>query len=120
MLATVVHAELYDLPVLFAGVEDNPNNVTRFFVLGREHARPTGDDKTAIMFATDDKHGALVEGLQAFHTQGINLSHIDKRPSGRENWSYTFYIDALGHMDDEAMQRLHFDNCEIVEAELLS
>lgn len=104
-IASELAGELYGLPVLFSNIADNPDNITRFYVISREQARPSGDDKTAIMFATDDTHGALVGVLQAFHVQGINLSHIDKRPSGRENWSYTFYIDALGHQDDESMQR---------------
>ncbi|MFG0245045.1 MAG: prephenate dehydratase [Phycisphaerales bacterium JB052] len=104
-IASELAGEMYGLPVLFSNIADNPDNITRFYVISREQARPSGDDKTAIMFATDDTHGALVGVLQAFHVQGINLSHIDKRPSGRENWSYTFYIDALGHRDDERMQR---------------
>lgn len=104
-IASELAGELYGLPVLFSNIADNPDNITRFYVISREQALPSGDDKTAVLFATDDKHGALVEVLQAFHVQGINLSHIDKRPSGRENWSYTFYIDALGHKDDENMQR---------------
>lgn len=104
-IASELAGELYGLPVLFSNIADNPDNITRFYVISREQALPSGDDKTAVMFATEDKHGALVEVLQAFHSQGINLSHIDKRPSGRENWSYTFYIDALGHKDDENMQR---------------
>lgn len=104
-IASELAGELYGLPVLFSNIADNPDNITRFYVISREQALPSGDDKTAIVFATDDKHGALVEVLQAFHIQGVNLSHIDKRPSGRENWSYTFYIDALGHRDDENMQR---------------
>lgn len=103
-IASELAGELYGLPVLFSNIADNPDNITRFYIISREQALPTGDDKTAVMFATEDKHGALVEVLQAFHTSGINLSHIDKRPSGRENWAYTFYIDALGHKDDESMQ----------------
>ena len=42
--------------------------------------------------------------LGDFQAAGINLSHIDKRPRGRgENWTYTFFIDALGHREDPAM-----------------
>ena len=104
-IASELAGELYGLPVLFSNIADNAENITRFYVISREQALPTGDDKTAVMFATEDKHGALVAVLQAFNNAGINLSHIDKRPSGRENWSYTFYIDALGHRNDESMQR---------------
>ena len=111
-IASELAGELYGLPVLFSNIADNPDNITRFYVISREQALPTGDDKTAVLFATEDKHGALVEVLQSFHNAGINLSHIDKRPSGRENWSYSFYIDALGHKDDENMKRAIDDATE--------
>ncbi len=96
--------QIYGLNVLFSRIEDNPNNITRFFVISRQRAQRTGDDKTSMMFQTADKPGALVGVLQVFDRAGINLSHIDKRPSGRENWTYTFFIDAQGHRDDPAMQ----------------
>jgi chorismate mutase/prephenate dehydratase len=103
-IASELAGELYGAPILFEGIEDNPDNITRFYVISKERAGRTGDDKTAITFVTEDKHGALVEVLQSFHNAGVNLSHIDKRPSGRENWNYTFYIDANGHRDDPSMK----------------
>lgn len=95
--------QIYGLKVLFAKIEDNPNNITRFFVISRQRAQRTGDDKTSVMFNTADKPGALVQVLQVFEKAGINLTHIDKRPSGRTNWEYTFFIDAQGHRDDANM-----------------
>ncbi|MFK7884655.1 MAG: prephenate dehydratase [Phycisphaerales bacterium] len=103
-VASELAGEIYGLPVLFEKIEDNPENITRFYVISREKARRSGDDKTSVMFITDDKPGALVDVLGAFQSSGINLSHIDKRPSGRENWAYTFYVDAIGHMEDPNMQ----------------
>ncbi len=97
--------ELYGLHVLFENIEDNPDNVTRFFVIGREAARRSGEDKTAIMFTTAHKPGALAEVLDVFRDSGINLTDIEKRPSRKVNWEYYFFIDAIGHSDDEAMQR---------------
>jgi chorismate mutase/prephenate dehydratase len=91
--------------VLFENIEDNPDNVTRFFVIGREPARKTGDDKTAIMFTTAHKPGALAEVLDVFRDTGINLTDIEKRPSKKVNWEYYFFIDAQGHIDDEAMKK---------------
>jgi chorismate mutase/prephenate dehydratase len=97
-------AELYGLPVLFENIEDNPDNVTRFFVIAREPAKRTGDDKTAIMFTTAHKPGALAEVLDVFRDKGINLTDIEKRPSKKVNWEYYFFIDAQGHASDKAMQ----------------
>ncbi len=102
-IASALAAKLYSMPVLFPSIEDNPNNITRFFVIARSAARPSGDDKTSVMFVTSHEPGALVQVLRAFSDAGINLTHIDKRPSRRENWSYTFFLDAQGHRDEEAM-----------------
>ncbi|MDX2114650.1 MAG: prephenate dehydratase [Planctomycetota bacterium] len=99
-IASELAGKIYGLDTLFAKIEDDPNNVTRFAVLSKQSARPSGDDKTSIMFETADKPGALVSVLRVFESAGINLTHIDKRPSGRVNWSYTFFIDAQGHQDD--------------------
>jgi chorismate mutase/prephenate dehydratase len=57
------------------------------------------------MFTTTDKPGALVDVLNEFRSAGVNLSHIEKRPSGRENWEYTFFLDAVGHIEDAAVQK---------------
>jgi len=97
-------SELYGVPILFQNIEDNPDNVTRFFVIARERAKRTGDDKTAIMFTTAHKPGALAEVLDVFRDAGINLTDIEKRPSQKVNWEYYFFIDAQGHTDDPAMQ----------------
>ena len=63
-----------------------------------------GDDKTAIMFTTAHKPGALAEVLDVFKENGINLTDIEKRPSKKVNWEYYFFIDAQGHTDDPAMK----------------
>ena len=97
-------SEIYDVPVLFDNIEDDPDNVTRFFVIGREGAKPSGEDKTGILFTTANKPGALAAVLDAFKGNGINLTDIEKRPSGRTNWEYVFFIDAEGHADDAQMQ----------------
>lgn len=102
-IASSLAGKLHGLDAVYEKIEDNPNNITRFFVISRERAEPSGDDKTSIMFQTADKPGALVEVLGVFQRAGINLTHIDKRPSGRTNWTYTFFIDAQGHRSDPAM-----------------
>jgi chorismate mutase/prephenate dehydratase len=103
-IGSALAGELYDLHILFENIEDNPDNITRFFVIGREPARRTGDDKTAVMFTTAHKPGALAEVLDVFRDNGINLTDIEKRPSQKVNWEYYFFIDAQGHADDGQMQ----------------
>jgi len=102
-IGSALAGQIYGLNVLFERIEDDPGNVTRFLVLSRHKAKPSGDDKTSIMFTTADKPGALVQVLAAFDRAGVNLSHIDKRPSGRVNWTYTFFVDALGHESEAKM-----------------
>lgn len=107
-IGSVLAAEIYGVNVLFENIEDQVNNITRFFVISRQKAlpspagpdgRPQGD-KTSLMFTTNNEPGALVNVLSVFQRAGINLTHIDKRPSRRVNWQYTFFIDAEGHIDD--------------------
>lgn len=104
-IGTELAGSLYGLGVLFSRIEDQPDNLTRFYVISKTPAKASGSDKTSIMFETVDKPGALVAVLRAFEEQQINLSHIEKRPSGRRNWSYTFFIDALGHHEDPPMAK---------------
>ncbi|HRP63854.1 MAG TPA: prephenate dehydratase [Phycisphaerales bacterium] len=102
-IGSTLAGELYGVKPLFEHIEDKANNVTRFLIIGREEAQPTGDDKTTLMFVTAHRPGALVDVLAVFREAGINLSHIDKRPSGRTNWEYTFFIDCDRHHSDPVM-----------------
>ncbi len=102
-IGSTLAGELYGVNPVHEQIQDKPNNITRFLVAARQEALPSGDDKTTIMFVTADKPGALVDVLTVFRDASINLSHIDKRPSGRTNWEYTFFIDCEGHAKDPAM-----------------
>jgi len=102
-IGSALAAELYGLKVIFENIEDHPNNITRFLVIARESAKPSGDDKTAITFTTAHKAHALASVLDVFGQHGINLTQIDKRPSQRVNWEYVFFIDCAGHETDEKM-----------------
>ncbi len=104
-IGSALAGEIYGLRVLFENIEDDPNNVTRFFVIGRESARRSGDDKTAIIFTVAHRPGSLVEVLDIFRDNGINLTDIEKRPSKKVSWEYYFFIDAAGHQDDPSMKK---------------
>jgi chorismate mutase/prephenate dehydratase len=99
-IGSEVAAEKYGLTVLARGIEDDPDNTTRFLVIGKQHPGPTGRDKTSIMFTLRDKPGALVDALLPLQRRKINMSNIDVRPSHRRAFDYVFFIDLEGHIAD--------------------
>ncbi|MHC4264559.1 MAG: prephenate dehydratase [Planctomycetota bacterium] len=104
-IGSIVAAEIYGLKVIYENIEDIANNVTRFLVISREDARPTGDDKTAILFSTAHKAGALSDVLEVFKKFGINLTNIESRPGKKREWEYYFFMDFLGHRTQELVQK---------------
>lgn len=92
--------EIHGLRPLFAGIEDRQSNMTRYLILSKSRTLISGNDKTSVMFTTNDRPGSLVDVLDVFKRNSINLTHIEKRPSGEHNWDYTFFIDFEGHRDD--------------------
>jgi chorismate mutase/prephenate dehydratase len=99
-----VAAELYGLNIICENVEDIANNITRFLVVSREDSRPTGEDKTAVLFSTAHKAGALADVLSVFKDHGINLTNIESRPSKKGTFEYYFFVDFLGHRTEERVQ----------------
>jgi len=99
-IGSAVAAELYGLKIVCENIEDFANNVTRFFVIGRESARPTGNDKTSLVFSTAHKAGALVDVLQVLRDKNINLTNIESRPSKKRQMEYYFFTDCQGHYTD--------------------
>jgi chorismate mutase/prephenate dehydratase len=96
-------AEIYDLSVLARNIEDEPANTTRFLVIGREDARPSGDDKTSLLLSCRNEAGGLHALLSPLAVHGISMSRIESRPSRRGVWDYVFFIDILGHREDRAV-----------------
>ncbi|MEM9419837.1 MAG: prephenate dehydratase [Planctomycetota bacterium] len=104
-IGSTLAAQLNDVPILFDNIEDNPNNETRFFVIARQNAKPSGDDKTSILFTTEHKAGALTDVLNVFRDHGLNLTRLAERPSQRMNWEYYFFVDVEGHADEPHVQK---------------
>lgn len=100
-IGTVIAAQKYGMTILLKQIEDNPNNFTRFFVLGSKDAGPTGNDKTSIVFSTRDEPGALYRILRAFARREVNLTKIESRPEWGKPWKYVFYLDFEGHRTEE-------------------
>jgi len=98
-IASELAAELYGVPVLRPRIEDNPYNSTRFLVIGRRAAGPSGRDKTSILFAMRNEPGALYRILEPFARRGLNLTKIESRPAKRRSWEYVMFVDFEGHRD---------------------
>lgn len=95
--------ERYDLPVLQEGIHDQRGNATRFIVVAREDAAPTGSDKTSLVFSVKEGPGALARVLSLFQDAEINLTRIESRPSRQRLWDYVFFVDLDGHRQDPAV-----------------
>jgi len=104
-IGSAVAAELYGLKIVCKNIEDIASNITRFLVIGREDAKPTGEDKTAILFSTAHKAGALADVLDVFKKYNINLTNIESRPSKKRQWEYYFFVDFIGHRTDQQVQK---------------
>lgn len=96
-------ADYYNLSILVRNVEDEPDNTTRFLVLGRYDTGPSGNDKTSLLFSMPSKPGALLKMLACFSENDVNMTRIESRPSRRGMWKYIFFVDVEGHIEDKAV-----------------
>ena len=94
-------AEAYGLEIAQKDIQDYDNNHTRFIVVGQSDAVRTGRDKTSIVFSTADEPGSLYSILGIFNLWGINLSRIESRPAKNKLGRYIFFVDLIGHRDDD-------------------
>ncbi|NMC04542.1 MAG: prephenate dehydratase [Candidatus Lokiarchaeota archaeon] len=90
------------MEILGHAIEDNPNNQTRFIVIGKLSMRPTGNDRTSIIFTLKHEPGSLFHALEVFSRHSINLTKIESRPARHlpEIWQYNFFTDFEGHVAD--------------------
>ena len=99
-------AQLYDLDVMADKIEDQPDNSTRFLIIGNNDVPASGQDKTSIVVSMRNQPGALHELLQPFHLYDIDLTRVETRPSRTGNWNYVFFIDFRGHTEDPAIVKV--------------
>jgi chorismate mutase / prephenate dehydratase len=93
-------AEHYGLAILAPNIEDEPNNTTRFLVLGDYEPRPTGRDKTSLVLSARNRAGAVYEMLTPFAQRGVSMTKFESRPSRVALWDYLFFVDIEGHRED--------------------
>lgn len=118
-------ADIYKLTALRKNIEDEPNNTTRFLVVGEPIVPPSGRDKTSLLMYSHNKPGSLFSLLEPIARHGIDMTRIESRPfnlldtiagdafdtsqietrlTAGANWDYVFFIDMEGHRDDEAIR----------------
>ena len=87
------------------GPQDAKNNTTRFWVVARASARPTGYDKTSLVFETfQDAPGALNAILGIFASRGLNLAKVESRPTKEAMGKYVFLVDIEAHEEDPVLR----------------
>jgi prephenate dehydratase len=98
-------AQLYNLPILASGINDYPDNCTRFWVLGKQAS--IGGSHTSIAFSLPaNRPGALLEPLQILASRGINMSRIESRPTKRSLGEYLFFIDIEADASHPSVQAM--------------
>ncbi len=115
-IASSAAAEIYQLNLLAERIEDEPDNTTRFIILGKQqvdssnsainsHSSEKSFDKTSIMVTSANKSGALHNLLKPIAENGLSMTRIESRPSKSGLWQYVFFIDIDGHSSDPAVAK---------------
>ncbi|MBE2984153.1 prephenate dehydratase [Campylobacter sp. RM9344] len=105
-ICSKIAAKLHNVPILYDTIEDNMANRTRFFILSDFKNAKAQGSKTSILAKTDHKPGSLVDLLQIFKNENINITKLESRPIKQREFKSVFYLDFEGHVDDEKVQNV--------------
>ena len=107
-IASKLAAKIYDLEILKSNIEDEPGNVTRFLIMGRDSVHPDKKDKkyiTSCIFKLKSTPAALYKALGGFATNGVNLCKLESFAVKNTFDQVNFYIDIEGHIDDPSLKK---------------
>jgi prephenate dehydratase len=117
-IASEAAAGIYGGVILKRNLEDNRKNFTRFFLLTKQKAAPSGaigDWKTSVVFSTANSSGSLFKIMACFALRDLNLTKIESRPLPGKPWEYLFYLDLMGSREDKAVQSALANLAEIAQ-----
>ena len=100
-IASELASEIYQVPIVANSIMDEPDNTTRFFVIGKRIPEPSGHDRTSLFFAIPDTVGALHQALGILEAAQLNLNYLESLPSRVKPWEYIFFTEMEGHIADE-------------------
>lgn len=104
-IANETCAQLFDLNILSNDINDEKDNKTRFYILGRDDCCNENTGKTSIILSTKNYPGALCDVLLIFSKHGLNLTYIDSRPSKRKLGEYLFFVEIDGLKTDKNVKK---------------
>ena len=111
-IASKIAADIYQGEILATGIESNPQNFTRFFIMARPDRaklvrlrRPSKELKTSLVFRISNQPGALYEAIATFAKEKIDLTKIESRPIVGRPWEYSFYLDFMGERSSPRVKR---------------
>jgi len=107
-IASEAAARYYGAQILQAGIEDNPENYTRFFLVRRsKDAVPDPEsNKISLAFSVEDRPWTLVRALNGISGIGTNMTKIESRPVQGRPWEYIFYVDCQIRSPEEGTRAL--------------
>lgn len=98
-------AHKYQLTIVGSHIQDEPNNRTRFAVIGNHETAASGEDQTSLILSVPNKPGAVYQLLAPLAENGVSMTRFESRPSRVKNWEYNFYMDVQGHQNDPALAK---------------
>ena len=104
-IANEACSHIFNLNILSDNINDEKDNQTRFYILGRHNIERTNNGKTSIIFSTKNEAGALCSALQIFSNNNINLTYIDSRPSKKKLGQYLFFVEVDGFDNEDKIHK---------------